>query len=172
MQPFLALGKALAAASYYHKVRTGTHPVFRDLVRENGLDFYSIGGDPVKLTSYMVRNPGILPSLESSKAGDIGKRKSELEEMLKKAWRARKEAGGVLTSNEPGTCLWQTGSLYEGPHPYFNQVPHDEIYACNGSIQYGDHRAVYQNLGASLGVGCARSCALQQFSGVLFGALR
>lgn len=90
VQPFIALGKRLQESG--HRVRIGTHGNFRQLVRDNGLDFYSIGGDPEQLMAYMVKNPGVLPSIESVRAGDVGSRKAELEEMLVGAWRACTEA--------------------------------------------------------------------------------
>lgn len=79
VQPFIALGNKLQ--EYGHRVRIGTHPNFRDHVKDNGLEFYSIGGDPELLMAYMVKNPGVLPSIESVKAGDVGSRKADLEEM-------------------------------------------------------------------------------------------
>lgn len=90
VQPFIALGNKLQ--EYGHRVRIGTHPNFRDHVKDNGLEFYSIGGDPEQLMAYMVKNPGVLPSMESVKAGDVGSRKAELEEMLMGSWRACTEA--------------------------------------------------------------------------------
>lgn len=90
VQPFIALGKKLQ--THGHRVRIGTHGNFRELVLENGLEFYSIGGDPEQLMAYMVKNPGVLPSLESVKAGDVGARKADLEAMLLGAWHACTEA--------------------------------------------------------------------------------
>jgi Glycosyltransferase family 28 N-terminal domain len=49
IQPFIALGKALK--KYGHNVRIATHPTFREFVKENDLDFFSIGGDPAELMS-------------------------------------------------------------------------------------------------------------------------
>jgi UDP:flavonoid glycosyltransferase YjiC (YdhE family) len=98
VQPFIVLGQALEASPYHHRVRIGTHPVFRELVQENGLEFFSIGGDPAQLMSYMVRNPGILPSIATIRTGEIGQRKAELEEMLLGAWRACTEARDESTS--------------------------------------------------------------------------
>ena len=49
IQPFIALGKALKG--YGHNVRIATHPTFRDFVKENDLDFFSVGGDPAELMS-------------------------------------------------------------------------------------------------------------------------
>lgn len=44
MHPHVALGVGLRAAE--HAVRVATSPEFEDLVRANGLDFVSVGGDP------------------------------------------------------------------------------------------------------------------------------
>jgi Glycosyltransferase family 28 N-terminal domain len=49
IQPFIALGKKLKG--YGHSVRVATHPVFKQFVTENGLDFFSVGGDPAELMS-------------------------------------------------------------------------------------------------------------------------
>jgi hypothetical protein len=49
VQPFIALGKALRG--YGHHVRIATHPTFREFVKENELDFFSVGGDPAELMS-------------------------------------------------------------------------------------------------------------------------
>jgi hypothetical protein len=97
VQPFIALGQTLQKPPYCHRVRIGTHPVFQNFVLENGLEFYSIGGDPSKLMAFMVKNPGIVPGIESIMAGDIGHRKAELAEMLDGAWQACTTAGDGLT---------------------------------------------------------------------------
>jgi Glycosyltransferase family 28 N-terminal domain len=49
IQPFIALGKVLK--TYGHRVRVATHPTFSDFVKENGLEFFSVGGDPAELMS-------------------------------------------------------------------------------------------------------------------------
>lgn len=56
VQPFVALGKVLKD-TYGHRVRLATHPTFMDFVVENGLEFFSIGGDPAELMAFMVRVP-------------------------------------------------------------------------------------------------------------------
>jgi len=53
VQPFVALGKVLKA-DYGHRVRLATHPVFKTFVEEHGLEFFTIGGDPSELMSFMV----------------------------------------------------------------------------------------------------------------------
>lgn len=44
VQPFVALGQVLKK-KFNHRVRIATHPTFKDFVTENGLEFFSIGGD-------------------------------------------------------------------------------------------------------------------------------
>ncbi|CAF4184998.1 unnamed protein product, partial [Rotaria sordida] len=57
VQPFIALAKALL--SHGHRVRLATHEVFRTFVRENGIEFYPLAGNPADLMSFMVKNAGI-----------------------------------------------------------------------------------------------------------------
>ncbi|KAJ1335009.1 sterol 3beta-glucosyltransferase [Microdochium nivale] len=86
-QPFLKIGKDLK--EYGHRVRIATHPAFRDFVeKDSGLEFFSVGGDPSELMAFMVKNPGMIPKLESVKAGEIGKRRAAMAEMFDGFWRA------------------------------------------------------------------------------------
>jgi len=87
-QPFLKVGKVLKE-QYGHRVRIATHPAFRDFVeKDSGLEFFSVGGDPSELMAFMVKNPGMIPTLESVKAGDIGRRRAAMAEMFDGFWRA------------------------------------------------------------------------------------
>jgi hypothetical protein len=97
VQPFIPIAQLLIG-KYGHRVRICTHPNFKDLVESNGVEFFSIGGDPEALMAYMVKNPGLLPSRESLKAGDIGKRKKEMAEILSGVWRSCIEAGDGTSS--------------------------------------------------------------------------
>ena len=54
VQPYVALG-LLLKKKFGHRVRIATHPVFKDFVTENGLEFFSIGGDPAELMAFMVK---------------------------------------------------------------------------------------------------------------------
>jgi UDP:flavonoid glycosyltransferase YjiC (YdhE family) len=65
VQPYVALGQLLRKDG--HRIRIATHEIFRSFVTDSGLEFFSIGGDPHELMSYMVRsesfqvyNPSIL----------------------------------------------------------------------------------------------------------------
>ncbi|KAF2854031.1 glycosyltransferase family 1 protein [Plenodomus tracheiphilus IPT5] len=96
VQPFIPIAKILQAAPYGHRVRICTHPAFKDFVESNGIEFFSIGGDPEALMAYMVKNPGLLPSMDSLKAGDVAKRRKEMGEMFQGTWRSCIEAGNGM----------------------------------------------------------------------------
>ncbi|KAG8929704.1 hypothetical protein FRC02_005216 [Tulasnella sp. 418] len=110
VQPFLALGKKLIA--YGHRVRIATHPTFRAFVKESvpGIEFFSIGGDPAELMSFMVRNPGLIPGFESLTNGDIPRKRKMIAEMLDGCWKSCYEpdevtgqlfAADAIISNPP-----------------------------------------------------------------------
>lgn len=86
VQPFIALGNELQ--KYGHRVRLATHDVFGSMVQTAGLEFYPIGGDPAELMAYMVKNPGLIPSMKSLKEGDILKKRLMIEEMLHGCWKS------------------------------------------------------------------------------------
>jgi UDP:flavonoid glycosyltransferase YjiC (YdhE family) len=97
VQPFIALGNELQ--KHGHRVRLATHNVFEDFVRTSGLGFYPIGGDPAELMAFMVKNPGLIPSMKSVRAGDIQKKRVMVMEMLEGCWRSCVEPD--LVSKEP-----------------------------------------------------------------------
>jgi Glycosyltransferase family 28 N-terminal domain len=129
VQPFLALGKVLKE-TYGHRVRLATHPTFKDFIEENGLEFFSIGGDPSELMAFMVKNPGLMPGFDTLRNGDVGKRRANIAEMIRGCWRACIEAGdgsGVEASDDAiGDWMTDdpvTGGLAEGlddasPRPF------------------------------------------------------
>lgn len=90
VQPFVALGIELQ--KYGHRVRIATHDMFEKFVHEAGLEFYPIGGDPGSLMSYMVRNPGLIPSMQSLRAGEISRKREMITEMLGGCWNSCIEA--------------------------------------------------------------------------------
>jgi UDP:flavonoid glycosyltransferase YjiC (YdhE family) len=92
VQPFIALGKVLKE-QYGHRVRVATHPTFKGFVEEHGLEFFSLGGDPSELMAFMVKNPGLMPGIDSLKAGDVTARRKGMWEMLLGGWRACIEPG-------------------------------------------------------------------------------
>ena len=58
VQPYVALGRLLQKDG--HRIRIASHETFRSFVDDSGLEFFSIGGDPHELMSYMVRSENIL----------------------------------------------------------------------------------------------------------------
>ncbi|KAL3959862.1 hypothetical protein ACCO45_004979 [Purpureocillium lilacinum] len=102
VQPFIALGKVLKG-TYGHRVRLATHPIFRDFVREHGLEFFSIGGDPSRLMAFMVKNPSLVPGLRSLMSGDISQRRRDVAEYIQGCWRSCYQAGdGMGSCSDPG----------------------------------------------------------------------
>ncbi|RKO86480.1 hypothetical protein BDK51DRAFT_19240, partial [Blyttiomyces helicus] len=89
VQPFIALGQELKR--YGHRVRLATHETFRSFVHEGGLEFYPLGGDPSELMAYMVKNPGLIPGISSIRAGDIGKKRETIRQILHTSWNAAVE---------------------------------------------------------------------------------
>ncbi|KXX80126.1 Sterol 3-beta-glucosyltransferase [Madurella mycetomatis] len=86
VQPFVALGVELQR--HGHRVRLTTHDTFSDFVRASGLEFFPVGGNPAELMAYMVKNPGLVPSMRSLQAGDIQKKRKMVAQMLDGFWRS------------------------------------------------------------------------------------
>ncbi|TVY75837.1 Sterol 3-beta-glucosyltransferase UGT80B1, partial [Lachnellula suecica] len=96
IQPFIPIAQILSKPPYSHRVRICTHPVFKDFVEENGVEFFSIGGDPASLMAYMVKNPGLMPGIESLRAGDVGRRRADMAGIMEGCWRSCIEAGNGM----------------------------------------------------------------------------
>lgn len=79
-------------------MRLATHNVFDSFVRTAGLEFFPIGGDPAELMAYMVRNPGLIPSMQSLRDGDIQKKRKMMSEMLKGFWRSCIESDPISSA--------------------------------------------------------------------------
>lgn len=103
IQPFLALATSLLP--YGHRIRIATHPVFESFVTDiQGLEFFSLGGDPNELMAFMVKNPGLVPGVESLKNGEVSRRRRGMMEVLEGAWRSCVEDGFVadaIIANPP-----------------------------------------------------------------------
>ncbi|KAI9167841.1 Sterol 3-beta-glucosyltransferase UGT80B1 [Paramyrothecium foliicola] len=96
VQPFIALGKVLKD-TYGHRVRLATHPNFKGFVLENGLEFFSIGGDPSRLMAFMVKNPGLMPGFRTLLSGDVSERRRDVAEYIQGCWRSCYETGDGLS---------------------------------------------------------------------------
>ncbi|KDR81957.1 hypothetical protein GALMADRAFT_207321 [Galerina marginata CBS 339.88] len=108
VQPYVALGQQLLKDG--HRVRIATHETFRTFVSDAGLEFFSIGGNPQDLMSYMVKNPGLMPGFESLTNGDIVRKRTMLNEMIDGCWNSchspcpitgRSFAADAIISNPP-----------------------------------------------------------------------
>ncbi|KAF1829068.1 UDP-Glycosyltransferase/glycogen phosphorylase [Decorospora gaudefroyi] len=88
IQPFIRIGKILKE-DYGHRVRLATHPAFKDFVeKDSGLEFFSVGGNPAELMAFMVKNPGLIPNMDTIKEGEIGRRRAQMYDMFQGMWRA------------------------------------------------------------------------------------
>ena len=87
VQPFVALGKVLKE-TYGHRVRLATHFTFKEFVQQQGLEFFSIGGDPARLMAFMFKNPGLRPSFRSVMSGDVGQQRRYVAEYIQGCWRS------------------------------------------------------------------------------------
>ncbi|KAF2850174.1 glycosyltransferase family 1 protein [Plenodomus tracheiphilus IPT5] len=88
IQPFIRIAKILKE-DYGHRVRLATHPAFKDFVeKDSGLEFFSVGGNPAELMAFMVKNPGLIPNIDTIKGGEIGRRRAQMYEMFQGMWRA------------------------------------------------------------------------------------
>ncbi|KAJ4954924.1 hypothetical protein NE237_011707 [Protea cynaroides] len=85
VQPFVAIGKRLQ--DYGHRVRLATHANFKEFVLTSGLEFYPLGGDPVVLAGYMVKNKGFLPSEPS----EIPTQRKQIKEIISSLLSACKD---------------------------------------------------------------------------------
>jgi hypothetical protein len=99
VQPFIALGLELKN-TFGHRVRIATHAVFKDFVEEHELEFFNIGGNPEELMAFMVQNPGLLPSYEALRSGDVKQQRKNMYQILKGCWRACIEPGDGMNWNK------------------------------------------------------------------------
>lgn len=84
VQPFIALGAGLQ--KHGHRVQLATHVTFEYFVTSTSLEFYPLSGDPAEPMSYMVRNPDLIPSMKSLRAGDIQKKRAIIAQILDGSW--------------------------------------------------------------------------------------
>ncbi|XP_074280293.1 sterol 3-beta-glucosyltransferase UGT80B1-like isoform X2 [Silene latifolia] len=57
VQPFVAVAKKLQ--EFGHRVRLATHVTFSNLVKEAGVEFYPLGGDPRLFSRFMAKSKGL-----------------------------------------------------------------------------------------------------------------
>lgn len=69
------------------------------------MEFFSLGGDPAELMAFMVKNPGLMPSFETVRKGEVHKRRKAMRDIFNRFWRSCVETGNgfdavSLTSSE------------------------------------------------------------------------
>ncbi|KAF8427007.1 hypothetical protein EV426DRAFT_529927 [Tirmania nivea] len=116
IQPFVALAKVLVG-EWGHRVRLATHPEFKEFIEEE-FRFFSVGGDPQELMAFMVKNPGLLPSLATIKAGEVARRRQQMRIMFEGFWRSCVEPSG---NRLPGTTPFIADAIIANP-PSFAHI--------------------------------------------------
>lgn len=94
VQPFVSLG--LTLKKFGHRVRIATHATFRRFIEDLGLEFFCIGGNPAELMAFMVKNPGLIPSFDSVRSGEVRKRRKTVRDILHGCWRSCFEGGNGM----------------------------------------------------------------------------
>eukprot|EP01006_Ploeotia_vitrea_P026779 TRINITY_DN59726_c0_g1_i1.p1 TRINITY_DN59726_c0_g1~~TRINITY_DN59726_c0_g1_i1.p1 ORF type:complete len:784 (+),score=89.28 TRINITY_DN59726_c0_g1_i1:35-2386(+) len=82
VQPFVALGKVLV--QYGHRVRISTHTNFEKFVKEHGLDYYPLKGDPQSLMDFAVKHPDMV----TLSPAEITKQSQHMKEIFFSVWDA------------------------------------------------------------------------------------
>ncbi|KIW14656.1 hypothetical protein PV08_07440 [Exophiala spinifera] len=106
IQPFVTLGLALQKEG--HRVRIATHPDFQAYVQGCGLDYFNIGGNPAGMMAYMVKSPGLFPTLGSVLEGEVRRRRHEVRDMMTACWKScfePLEAGKSASTNTRARAL-------------------------------------------------------------------
>ncbi|PYH94738.1 squalene cyclase [Aspergillus ellipticus CBS 707.79] len=81
---FLNIAKHLAR-TYDHRVRIATHPDHRELVENEGFEFYSVGGSPVDFAKAFTAEPDILGS---AIRGEYAALKRSFKLLIERFWKS------------------------------------------------------------------------------------
>jgi UDP:flavonoid glycosyltransferase YjiC (YdhE family) len=112
VQPFIPIGRRLAER---HRVRIATHPEFRSLVEQAGLEFYPLAGDPHALMEYIVKTHGrIVPTRLGQIVEDVPKKRAMIAEILASTWRACTDAD----PERPGAPAFRADVILANPPSY------------------------------------------------------
>ena len=119
VQPFVALGKELQLSG--HRVRIATHSAFKGFVEDNGLEFFSIGGDPAELMAFMVKYPGMIPGRQAVLDGEIQTKRKAMAEMFDGCWRSCVEAANGIDEVELNNPPFIANAIIANP-PSFAHI--------------------------------------------------
>ena len=117
VRPYVALGAGLSAAG--HDVRVVAHPAFESLVRDRGLDFAPIAGDPrdlvrtdnLQLRRLQDRGHNVLQWWRTFNEVDA----PLLRQRLADCWEACQDAQVVVTSMLPYLCGYAIATKLQVP---------------------------------------------------------
>lgn len=84
IQVLLNIARRLAV-SHGYRVRIATHPSHQSLVEREGIEFYSVGGDPEEFAKALTENPNILMSAIK---GELQAMRRLFNEMVGRYWRS------------------------------------------------------------------------------------
>ncbi|KAI8373124.1 uncharacterized protein BYT42DRAFT_500835 [Radiomyces spectabilis] len=115
VQPYIALCKGLMKEG--HTCRIATHDEFEGWIREHGIEFRSIGGDPSELMRICVENSFF--SVNFVKEG-LKLFKVWIDELLKKTWEACQDTDVLIESPSAMVGVHMAEKLQI---PYFRSFP-------------------------------------------------
>ena len=84
IQVFLNIAKQLTT-TYKYRVRIATHPLHRTRVEREGIEFYSVGGNPRDFAKALTEKPDILGS---ALRGELGLMRQSFNNMVGRYWRS------------------------------------------------------------------------------------
>ena len=142
IQPFILLGKRLRDDG--HRVRLATHECFRPLITSPkiGLEFYPLGGDPVKLSEYMVKSQGWLLPANPELIMETPAYLAMLSEVLFSTWGACTAEDPFLgipsevdDNDQVDGAVSNNGTLGEFLNPRSHR-DHEHLHVLLGTISY------------------------------------
>lgn len=87
LNPFIGIGKRLVQDG--HRVRIGSHAMYRSNVMEEGLEFYPLAGDPQELSRYMVKTGGqLIPTGYDAITKEMPRNMEIIQQILESTWPA------------------------------------------------------------------------------------
>lgn len=96
VQVFLNIAKLLTI-SYQCRVRIATHPVHQTLIEREGIEFYSVGGDPLEFAKALTEKPNLLLS---ALRGELGSSRPSHSIMIEKYWRSSIDVNTSISGAE------------------------------------------------------------------------
>jgi sterol 3beta-glucosyltransferase len=118
VQPFLALGHRLLEDG--HRVRLATHQEYGSYVKESGLEFYPLAGDPKLLSSFMVETSGrLMPNLLNEKERrTLPIKMQQVEDIIASTWPACTEPSPQDDERRPflADCIISNPVVYSHVH--------------------------------------------------------